>query len=93
MIFVKGTIVDIQPNKFLAYTTIDPNSNVDDKSENYLTVTYHLQEKDSKTTLTVTQGDYSNVAEGERRYGESYNNGEGWNPILVQIKQLAEAEK
>jgi uncharacterized protein YndB with AHSA1/START domain len=90
MIFVKGTILDIQPEKFLAYTTIDPNSNIDDTSENYLTVTYELLEKDGKTTCTVTQGDYSTVAEGERRYNESYNNGEGWNPILVQIKKLVE---
>ncbi len=90
MIFVKGSILDIQPGKFLAYTTIDPNSNIDDKSENYLTVTYDLTEKDGKTIFTVTQGDYSKVAEGERRYTESYNNGEGWNPILVQIKKLVE---
>src|SRR3989337_1358057 len=26
MVFVKGNIVDIKPGKFLAYTTIDPNS-------------------------------------------------------------------
>lgn len=90
MIFVKGTILDIQPGKWLAYTTIDPHSNIDDKSENYLTVTYELSEHDGKTTFTVTQGDYSTVAEGERRYTESYNNGEGWNPILVQIKELVE---
>lgn len=90
MVFVKGTILRIEPDKFLAYTTIDPNSTLDGKSENYLTVTYTLTEKDNKTIFTVTQGDYSKVAEGERRYQESYNNGEGWNPILVQIKQIAE---
>lgn len=90
MVFVKGTILDIQPGKFLAYTTIDPHSNIDDKAENYLTVTYSLSEKSGKTTFTVTQGDYSKVAEGERRYAEAYNNGEGWNPIVLQIKQLAE---
>jgi uncharacterized protein YndB with AHSA1/START domain len=91
MVFVKGTILDIQPGKFLAYTTIDPHSNIDDKAENYLTVTYSLSEKSGKTTFTVTQGDYSKVAEGERRYAEAYNNGEGWNPIVREIKQLAEA--
>jgi uncharacterized protein YndB with AHSA1/START domain len=91
MVFVKGTIVDIQPGKLLAYTAIDPNSNIEDKSENYLTVTYTLSEKDGKTAFTVTQGDYSTVAEGEKRYMESYNNGEGWNPILEQIKKIAEA--
>lgn len=90
MIFVKGTILDIQPQKLLVYTTIDPNTDIDDKSENYLTVTYRLEEKNGQTNFTVTQGDYSTVADGERRYQESYNNGEGWNPILVQIKKIAE---
>lgn len=90
MVFVKGTILDIQPGKLLVYTTIDPNTNIDDKAENYLTVTYELSENKGKTTFTVTQGDYSKVAEGDRRYKDSYNNSEGWNPILVQIKQLVE---
>ncbi|MEO6723527.1 MAG: SRPBCC domain-containing protein [Ferruginibacter sp.] len=93
MVFVKGEIVDIEPGKFLAYTTIDPNSTIDDVSENYLTVTYRLSDKEGHTMLTVTQGDYSKVAEGERRYNEAYNNGEGWNPILVEIKKIAEAEE
>jgi hypothetical protein len=30
------------------------------------------------------------VADGQKRYEDSYNGGEGWNPILVQIKALAE---
>jgi uncharacterized protein YndB with AHSA1/START domain len=90
MVFVKGLIEDIEPGKFLAYTTIDPNSTIDDISENYLTVTYSLAEENGSTILTVTQGDYSKVAEGERRYQEAYNGGEGWNPILVEIKKLAE---
>lgn len=91
MIFVKGHIVDIQPEKFLSYTTIDPNSTIDDTSENYLTVTYSLLSEKRQTTLTVTQGDYSTVAEGERRYNEAFNNGEGWNPILQEIKKLVES--
>ena len=31
-------------------------------------------------------------ADGEKRYKEAFNNGEGWNPILVEIKKLVEAE-
>jgi uncharacterized protein YndB with AHSA1/START domain len=91
MIFVKGAVVDIQPGKHLKYTTIDPNSTIDDVSENYLWVTYDLNERNGKTELIVRQGDYATVAEGERRYQESYNNGEGWNPILTEIKKLVEA--
>ena len=89
-VFVKGSIVRIEPEKFLAYTTFDPNSTIEDIPANYLTVTYDLSAKDGQTLLTVTQGDYSKVADSERRYNETYNGGEGWNPILVEIKKLAE---
>jgi uncharacterized protein YndB with AHSA1/START domain len=90
MVFVKGEILQIQPEKFLEYTAIDPNSDIDDTSENYLRVTYELIPVGEQTILNVTQGDYSTVADGERRYQDSYNNGEGWNPILVEIKKLVE---
>lgn len=91
IIYVKGTILDIHPEKYLAYTTIDPHSSIDDTSENYLKVTYELTPENGYTVLTVTQGDYNTVADGERRYQEAYNNGEGWNPILIDIKKLVEA--
>ncbi|MCE6993165.1 SRPBCC domain-containing protein [Dyadobacter sp. CY323] len=90
MVFVKGEIVELEPGKRLIYTTIDPNSDIDDTSENYLHVTYELTPDGDKTILDVSQGDYSKVADGERRYQESYNHGEGWNPILVEIKKLVE---
>ena len=91
MVFVKGNIVQIEPKTFLAYTTFDPNSALDDLPENYVTVTYKLTETNRQTHLSVTQGDFATVADGERRYTETYNNGEGWNPILTEIKKLVEA--
>ena len=91
MIFVKGNVVEIRPDEFLSYTTIDPNSTIPDIPENYLTVTYSLNEENHKTFLTVTQGDYAKVADGEKRYQDSYNNGQGWSPILVEIKKLVES--
>ena len=90
MVFVKGFIVEIIPPKKLIYSTFDPNSTIKDKPENYLDVTYELNENNGKTTLIVSQGDYSKVENGEKRYQDSWNNGEGWNPILIQIKELAE---
>lgn len=90
MVFVKGHILEISAPQKLAYSVFDPNSTMEDIPSNYLHVTYLLEEDKQSTILTVTQGDYNTVAEGERRYNESYNNGEGWNPILVQIKALAE---
>jgi uncharacterized protein YndB with AHSA1/START domain len=91
MVFVKGHVVKIEPGKLLVYTTIDPNNaTIPDIPQNYLTVTYNLEGRNNETVLTVTQGDYAAVADGERRYQEAYNGGEGWNPILREIKKLLE---
>jgi len=90
MVFVKGNIVDIKPEKLLVYTAFDPLSTIPDIPENYLTVTYNLSTEKGQTILTVTQGDFATVAEGERRYKEAFNDGDGWNPILIEIKKLVE---
>jgi uncharacterized protein YndB with AHSA1/START domain len=87
---VKGHVVAIEPEKMLEYTVIDPHAAMEDIPENYLNVIYELSAKDNQTVLTVTQGDFAKVADGEKRYQDSYNNGEGWNPILVEIKKVAE---
>jgi len=42
------------------------------------------------TILTVTQFGFETAADGEKRYKDVHNNGDGWNPILMQIKELAE---
>jgi uncharacterized protein YndB with AHSA1/START domain len=90
LIAVKGKILQIEPEKYLAYTVIDPNSSIADIPENYLTVTYSLSTMNGYTSLTVTQGDYKKVADGERRYNEAFNNGQGWQPLLMEIKKLLE---
>ena len=91
MIFVKGNIISIDPGASLAYTTFDPNNtSVEDVPENYLTVTYDLTPQDGKTVLVVTQGDYTNVPNGEHRYNEAVKAG-GWSSILEQIKTIVEA--
>ncbi len=91
MVPVKGTILEIELAKKLKYTVIDPTASYPDIPENHLNVLYTLEEKDGVTTLTVTQDGFENAAEGEKRYLDVYNKGDGWNPILVQIKALAEA--
>lgn len=88
---VKGNVVALEEGKYLDYTVFDPhNPKIEDVPENYLHVTYELEHSNEETLLTVTQGDYNTVADGEKRYLEAYNNGEGWNPILEQIKKIAE---
>lgn len=88
---VKGNVVKIEPNRYLLYTVIDPNSNMPDIPENYLNVEYILTPHGNTTELRVTQSGFEHAANGEARFKEATNNGEGWNPIMIQIKQIAEA--
>jgi uncharacterized protein YndB with AHSA1/START domain len=91
MVFVKGHVVAIQPDKYLEYTTFDPNNaTIPDVPENYLTVTYTLSQQNGATTLLVTQGDYTKVAQGEKRYNDAAQAG-GWSSILTLIKDVAES--
>jgi uncharacterized protein YndB with AHSA1/START domain len=91
MIFVKGAILEIKPPVFLKYTVIDPNGGMEDIPKNYLNVTYSLSEQNGATILTVIQDGFEHAANGQKRYEETYNDGEGWNPLLVQIKKIAES--
>lgn len=90
-VFVKGIIVGLQASKLLKYTVIHPCSAMPDIPENYLNVTYELAGAEGQIKLTVTQDGFENAADGEKRYQDVYNNGEGWQPILVEIKKVAEA--
>jgi len=90
MVFVKGYILEIVPKRFLRYSVIDPNAAYPDVPENYLSVQYKVEQQNGVTILTVIQDGFEDAAEGEKRFKETYNNGKGWNPILVQIKKIAE---
>ncbi len=90
LVFVSGYVLVIEPGRYLKYSVIDPNAAYPHTPENHLNVTYQLAETEGVTTLTVTQDGFETAAEGEKRYRDVYNNGEGWLPMLVQIRQVAE---
>ncbi len=90
IVAVTGSIISIEKEKSLVYTTFDPNGAYQDLPENHLVVTYTLEHKNGKTHFTVTQGDYLKVAEGQKRYADSMSQG-GWGGILEQIKTIAES--
>ncbi|WP_437918690.1 SRPBCC family protein [Sphingobacterium sp. LRF_L2] len=50
----RGEILEIETNKRLKYSSIDPNFGIEIKPENYLHISYNLDEKDEKTILTTT---------------------------------------
>lgn len=90
MDFVTGYVLEIQPYVKLKYSVIDPNAVYPKTPENHLNVTYLLNEVNGVTEFTVVQDGFENAADGEKRYTEVSNNGEGWNPILMEIRKIAE---
>jgi uncharacterized protein YndB with AHSA1/START domain len=88
-LYVKGNIVSIDPPHSLVYTVFDPNSTMADIPSNYLTMTYKLSSlNDRATQLEITQGDFSKVENGQKRYQDSL----GGSEILEKIKTLAEQQ-
>lgn len=88
VVYVRGHIVRNEYPRILEYTVFDPFGGYADIPANYLTVSITLNEKESATDVSVVQGDFSTVANGEKRYQDSHG---GWSYILEKIKTLAEA--
>lgn len=91
MVFVQGAVLEINPPFLFRYSVIDPNSGMADLPRNYLRVSYELEELGNQTLLTVTQDGFEGADEGEKRFQDAYNKGEGWNPILAAIRELLES--
>ena len=88
IIYVKGILLDYEKEKKLSYTVFDPNAGYKDIPENYLTTTYLIEQSEGKTVLSISQGDYSKVENGEKRFKESI----GWKMVLKGLKQMLETK-
>src|ERR1700722_6414164 len=72
ILYVKGHVVVVDAPHRLEYTVIDPNNPaVPDIPANYLTMTYEIREEGSGLVFALIQGDYSKVAEGQKRYEDT----------------------
>lgn len=79
----KGTILDIEEEKLLSFDYWSSVSGLDDKPENYATVTYKMESGNGQTELTVTQEGFKD----EEAYEHSVS---GWQEILKNLKALVE---
>ena len=83
----KGTILEIVPEKKFSYDYWSSMSGIEDKPENYATITYSLTSvSDSKTKLTITQ---ENIPDEKMKEHSQEN----WKKVLHDLKDLLEHEK
>lgn len=88
-VLVKGSIVKVEKGRLLQYTTLDPNSGLEDVPSNYTTVTHELSAEGSGTRLSVSQSDFATIVDGETRYGDSLK---GWDHALEGLKKVVESK-
>jgi uncharacterized protein YndB with AHSA1/START domain len=81
----KGTILAKKSNKLLRYSYWSSLSGMDDKPENYYTVTYKLSEEANKTTVTVIQENIK--TQQAKQHSES-----NWKKVLEKLKEVVESQ-
>jgi len=79
----KGTILSMIPDRLFQYTYWSSMSGIEDKPENYVTITYDLTENKDGTVLTVTQENIPDVKTKE-------HSEQNWKKVLADLKQLLE---
>ena len=82
-----NSIERIEVGKLLQFTSFDLNTKYSDVPSNYIQATYELTPKLGKTVLSVTQGDYSRVEDGIKRFTDADG---GLNQTLNALKTLVE---
>ncbi len=79
----KGTILQIDEGKSVAYNYWSSFSGKEDKPENYATIVYRLEEQEEQTTLIIQQ---DRIADQEALAHSEQN----WKMIVNSMKELIE---
>jgi len=82
----KGTVLAFEPETRISYNYWSSMSGIEDKPENYITITYRLSEKENKTKLDITQ---ENIPDEKMKEHSEQN----WRKVLGNLKGLVEGNK
>ena len=79
----KGTILEVVENKRIRYNYWSSLSGIEDIPENYVPITYEINEEEGKVNLTVTQ---ENIPDEQMKAHSKEN----WKLVLEGLKNLVE---
>jgi len=79
----KGTVMIWEPQRLLVTSYYSPLSGLEDRPENYQTVSWKLSATDRGTTLTLTQDNNPTPESAEHA-------GKNWDAVLAGLKRLLE---
>ena len=78
-----GTVLEFKPLEKLSYSLFAPRPDLEDKPENYFTMSYVLTAENNATKLEIIQQDNRANAVQEEPQGEE-------NPVLQSLKNVVE---
>lgn len=81
-----GTVLAVEEPRRLVYSLFAPRPGLEDRPENYFTMSYELTEDGSGTLLAVVQDDPRAT-----EVGVAETSPQDDNPILVALRELAES--
>jgi uncharacterized protein YndB with AHSA1/START domain len=84
---VKGEVIRNIPGRLLEHTLFPAGTKLNDSPENYIVITYELEEHGDETDLTIVQKGYKYVEDGFQRYIDTQK---GWKVALPKLKEVAE---
>lgn len=79
----KGTVLKYEPGKMLEYDYLSSWSDLEDRPENYQTITYRVKAKGDSTVLTIT---HQKIDTLERKLHSVQN----WKGLMKELKKLME---
>ena len=84
-----GTVLEFTPYQTLRYSLFAPRPGLEDKPENYFTMSYMLSEKGEGTLLTIEQND--NRPGSDSSIEENPEAEDDGQSVLTVLKRLAES--
>lgn len=85
--FVTGYLIEIVRGELLVYSVVDPNAPYADNRSDHLVVSCALSETPNGVAVFISQGDYTKVTDGVKRYGHGVA---GWDQLLQTLKKVVE---
>jgi uncharacterized protein YndB with AHSA1/START domain len=79
----KGVILEVRPGRMIRYTHFSPLSGLEDRPENYHSVTIEIAEEGNLSTVSLAQD--NNATEEARAHSEK-----NWGMMLGALKKLLE---
>jgi uncharacterized protein YndB with AHSA1/START domain len=76
----KGIVLAYDPPRFLSYSYLSSWTDLPDLPENYLTISYHLEDLGGRTKLSISQENYDQEKAEHSR--------ENWNHLLSALRDL-----